>query len=343
VRRRSPTEAQIDADLKLLVRHHQCGSHLQHHSEGLDVVPALAATARHQRRTRHLARQARRNRNQEEIANAIRLARTHKNVVRVIIGNEVVLRGDVPIEEMYEYLDRAREQIGQPVSTAEPWHVWVKHPKLADHVDFIAVHLLPYWEGVEVEQRRRVSRSNDRRSCSAAFPGKPIVIGEVGWPSNGRTRESAVASEANQALFLRRFLAHASREGWIYYVMEAFDQPWKARSKARSVRTGASTTSSASRSSRSSIPSCGCRNGARPRAAVGDRRAVRARRDVPEQPHAAARAAAASSPWSCTRRRRRRSGSSTTTQQYLTLTSVLGLAAVHRHARRDRGAVHRGA
>ncbi len=61
----------------------------------------------------------------------------------------------------------------------------------------------------------------------ATFPGKPIVIGEVGWPSNGRTRDSAVASESNQALFMRRFLAHAESEGWIYYVMEAFDQPWK--------------------------------------------------------------------------------------------------------------------
>jgi exo-beta-1,3-glucanase (GH17 family) len=142
--------AQIDADLKLLagttnaVRTYST-------TEGLDVVPALAA--RHGINVALGAwLDARRNRNQQEIASAIRLARTHMNVVRVLIGNEVVLRGDVPIEEMYEYLDRAREQIGQPVSTAEPWHVWIKHPELAEHVDFIAVHLLPYWEGVEVEQ-----------------------------------------------------------------------------------------------------------------------------------------------------------------------------------------------
>ena len=220
--------AQIDADLKLLagttnaVRTYST-------TEGLDVVPALAA--RHGINVALGAwLDARRTRNQEEIASAIRLARTHKNVVRVIIGNEVVLRGDVPLEEMYEYLDRARDQIGQPVSTAEPWHVWVKHPELAEHVDFIAVHLLPYWEGVEVE--RAVQYSIERvAELQRLFPDKTIVIGEVGWPSNGRTRESAVASEANQALFLRRFLAHASREGWIYYVMEAFDQPWKSQTE----------------------------------------------------------------------------------------------------------------
>src|SRR5207244_2550563 len=46
--------------------------------------------------------------------------------------------------------------------------------------------------------------------------------------SRGRTRESAVASDANEALFLRRFLHRAEQEQLIYYVMEAFDQPWKA-------------------------------------------------------------------------------------------------------------------
>src|SRR5690606_36746996 len=149
------------------------------------------------------------------------------NVVRVLIGNEVMLRGDAPAEELYAYLDRARKAIRLPVGTAEPWHVRLSHAELAAHVDFIAVHLLPYWEGIPVEQAVEYSirRFEEVR---ARFPDKPIIIGEVGWPSNGRTREGAVASMANEALFLRRFLEHAEREGYIYYLMEAFDQPWKA-------------------------------------------------------------------------------------------------------------------
>ena len=66
-----------------------------------------------------------------------------------------------------------------------------------------------------------------------AFPGKPIVIGEVGWPSEGRTRESAVATTANEALFLRRFLAYAEQQRLEYFVMEAFDQPWKAAAEGK--------------------------------------------------------------------------------------------------------------
>jgi len=94
-------------------------------------------------------------------------------------------------------------------------------------VDYIAVHMLPYWEGVHVD--RAVDYIFDKIDLlQNTFPGMPIVIGEVGWPSNGRTRQSAVASDANEALFLRRFLNQADQRRYIYYVMEAFDQPWKA-------------------------------------------------------------------------------------------------------------------
>jgi len=121
----------------------------------------------------------------------------------------------------------ARAAIGPPVGTAETWHVWLAHPELAQHVDFIGVHLLPYWEGVPVEQAVNYSLTQFKR-LQQAFPHKPIVITEIGWPSRGRTRESAVASDANEALFLRRFLYRAHKAEIVYYVMEAFDQPWKA-------------------------------------------------------------------------------------------------------------------
>jgi exo-beta-1,3-glucanase (GH17 family)/cellulose synthase/poly-beta-1,6-N-acetylglucosamine synthase-like glycosyltransferase len=168
-----------------------------------------------------------RDNNEEQLKAVIELAATHENVVRVFIGNEVVLRGDLPIEELEKYLDRARTAIGPPVSTAEPWHVWLAHPELAQHVDFIGVHLLPYWEGIAVDRAVDYSLAQYKR-LQQAFPHKPIVVAEIGWPSRGRTRESAVASDANEALFLRRFLHKAAQQDIVYYVMEAFDQPWKA-------------------------------------------------------------------------------------------------------------------
>ena len=82
----------------------------------------------------------------------IRLANEHSNVIRLFIGNEAILRGDLTVAELGAELDRVRAATSQPVSTAEPWHVWIANPELARHVDFIGVHLLPYWEGIHVDR-----------------------------------------------------------------------------------------------------------------------------------------------------------------------------------------------
>src|SRR5262249_31956795 len=59
------------------------------------------------------------------------------------------------------------------------------------------------------------------------FPGKEVLIGEVGWPSAGRMREGALPSPSNQARVIQDTLAVASRENFHVNVIEAFDQPWK--------------------------------------------------------------------------------------------------------------------
>jgi exo-beta-1,3-glucanase (GH17 family)/cellulose synthase/poly-beta-1,6-N-acetylglucosamine synthase-like glycosyltransferase len=220
-----PTDAEIDADLKLFAgRINTVRTYGVNGSLG--DIPQLA-----ERHGLNVAVGAwidnNRDSNEAQLKAAIELARTHMNVMRVFVGNEVALQGYVPIKELEGYLDRARDAIGQPVGTAEPWHVWLEHPDLAQHCDFIGVHLLPYWEGVPVDVAVDYSLEQFHR-IQKAFPNKPVIIAEVGWPSRGRTHESAVASEANEALFLRRFLKRAEADHIIYYVMEAFDQPWKA-------------------------------------------------------------------------------------------------------------------
>ncbi|HEX2494279.1 MAG TPA: glycosyltransferase [Steroidobacter sp.] len=221
-----PSEAQIEADLALLADK-AIAVRTYSSLKSLARVPQIAAKHRLK-----VALGAWVDRdlvvNESEVQAAIDLAKAHDNVIRVILGNEAILRGDLSIAELAAHLDRARAELEQPVSTAEPWHVWLSNPELADHVDFITVHLLPYWEGTHVEKaidyiHMRMDQLERR------FPDKPIVIGEVGWPSDGRTREAAVASTSNEASFLRRFLARARDEGYVYYLMEAFDQPWKAR------------------------------------------------------------------------------------------------------------------
>lgn len=174
--------------------------------------------------------------NQRELDALVDTVRNHRHVSRVIIGNETLLRGDLEVEELITYLNRTRSALKRtrtPISTAEPWHVWLKHPELARHVDFITVHLLPYHEGipVEVAVEYALMRYDE---LARIFPKKKIVIGEIGWPSRGPAKEGfnagsgfAVPSVENAARFIREFLAHPRARTLDYYLMEAFDQPWK--------------------------------------------------------------------------------------------------------------------
>jgi exo-beta-1,3-glucanase (GH17 family) len=161
-----------------------------------------------------------------EIASLVRLTRQNPNIRRVLVGNEAILRTDVTVPEQIANIQRVKRQVKVPVSTAEPWHVWLDHAELAAAVDYIAVHILPYWEGVPVDGAvdYAMFRYNELRQ---KYPDKHILIGEIGWPSDGPWRRGAEASQVNQANFLRSFFNVAARERLDYYIMEAFDQPWK--------------------------------------------------------------------------------------------------------------------
>ena len=161
-----------------------------------------------------------------EIAAGVRAASQSSNVTRLIVGNETVLRKVFTPQQLAAQLRRVKSLVRVPVSSAEPWNVWLDNPSLAAQVDFITIHLLPYWEGID--QFNAVGHALFQvDAVKRRFPNKPILIGEVGWPSNGDAIGSARATPANQARFMREFLAAASDRKLDYFLMEANDQPWK--------------------------------------------------------------------------------------------------------------------
>lgn len=169
--------------------------------------------------------------NKQEIDNAIKVIRETRGTTidRVFVGNEVILRGDVSVEQLNDYIRQVRRELRDmpriQISTAEPWNVWDANPALADEVDFIGVHMLPYWEGISLESA--VGHIQNRLKVLTDKFHKPIVIGEAGWPSEGRQRQGAEPSDANEAAFVRAFLTRAKELNWDYYLLEAYDQPWK--------------------------------------------------------------------------------------------------------------------
>ena len=166
-------------------------------------------------------------RNEDEVAAVIEATRQYDNIDRVMVGNEVLLRSDMGVDTLIKYIDRVRAQVKVPVSTAEPWHIWLKYPQLAQHVDFITVHLLPYWEGYPRKDAIGLQVLMRYYELQSAFPGKHIVIGEVGWPSSGDRIKGAQASITDQGLFIRQWLNVAAERDIDYYIMESIDQPWK--------------------------------------------------------------------------------------------------------------------
>ncbi len=168
--------------------------------------------------------------NDKDIELGIRTALANRrNVDRVIVGNESQLFGYVGPGQLVSYLQRVRSSLPAriKVTTAETWSQWMLlPPQVAQNVDVMFIHLLPYWEGSHIAGAIK-STDGWYANIEKAFPGKPIVVGEAGWPSEGRTRGRAEASEANEAYFARAFVQHAMEKGWDYYLLEAYDQPWK--------------------------------------------------------------------------------------------------------------------
>ncbi len=170
-----------------------------------------------------------RSQNDREIARAIELAHTYPDTIeRVVVGNEVLLRRDLPPAELIADIDRVKRAVKQPVAYADVWEFWQQFPEVAPHVDIMLIHLLPYWENVPTGIGRAVPHLDDIfRRMRAEFPRRTIAIGETGWPSRGRPRRDAVPSRVNETRFLREFIALSQREHFDYNFIEAFDQRWK--------------------------------------------------------------------------------------------------------------------
>ena len=218
--------ARIDADLALLARHFQC---IRTYSmTGLEDIPALA---RKHGLTLMLGAWVNRNPldTQIEIKALIESANANPDVVTsVIVGNETLLRKELTGGQLVTLIHQVKAAVQQPVTYADVWEFWDQYPEVGEAVDFVTIHLLPYWEdhptGID-DALAHVAAIHDE--FAQRFAPRDIVIGETGWPSEGRQRQTAQPSRVNEARFVRGFVSMAEEHGWHYNLIEAFDQPWK--------------------------------------------------------------------------------------------------------------------
>src|SRR4051795_3443016 len=165
-------------------------------------------------------------RNEREMLSAIDLARRNSNVNGIVVGNETIYRGEQKIDDLIKLIQRVKASVNVPVTTGEIWNIWLEHPELASSVDFIAAHILPYWEGFSDKQAVDQALIIYQK-LRDAFPGKRIVIAEFGWPSAGYNLKKGNPGPFEQAVTLRTFVSRAEAIGMEYNIVEAIDQPWK--------------------------------------------------------------------------------------------------------------------
>jgi len=195
---------------------------------GLDQVPALAAKVG-LKVIQGIWLSSNRIKNASQIALAVGLAKEYPGVVTtLVVGNEVLLRGEMTTSDLAAYIRAVKAQVTIPVTYADVWEFWLRNREIYDAVDFVTIHILPYWEDIPVRAKFAASHVDSiRKRMAVAFPGKEILIGETGWPSAGRMREGALPSRTNQARVVSEILDLAKREGFRVNLIEAYDQPWK--------------------------------------------------------------------------------------------------------------------
>ncbi len=218
---------QIEEDLALLSKYSNC---VRTYSIDDGAESVLASARRHGLKVLHgvwLSNQPEKNRRQ--IATTVALAKQYSDVISaVVVGNEVLLRGEMSATDLMAAIREVKAQVGKPVTYADVWEYWLRYSDVRNAVDFVTIHILPYWEDFPIPASLAAAHvAAIHRRVAAAIPGKDILIGEFGWPSAGRMRERARPSPWSQARVISETLTLAERERFKVNVIEAFDQPWK--------------------------------------------------------------------------------------------------------------------
>jgi exo-beta-1,3-glucanase (GH17 family) len=195
---------------------------------GLDQVPALAAKVG-LKVIQGIWLSSNRIKNLAQIAIAVELTKEHPGTITaLVVGNEVLLRGEMTTSDLAANIRSVKSRVTVPVTYADVWEFWLRNREVYEAVDFVTIHILPYWEDIPVRAKFAAGHVDDiRKRMAVAFPNKEILIGETGWPSAGRMREGALPSRANQARVVSEILDLARREKFRVNLIEAYDQPWK--------------------------------------------------------------------------------------------------------------------
>jgi GPH family glycoside/pentoside/hexuronide:cation symporter len=166
------------------------------------------------------------NKNEVEIAQLIQLAK--EGLVDIaVVGNEVLLRGELAEEEVLNYLNRVKKSLPNlPVSYVDTYFQLSKRPEIMAACDLILANCYPFWEGCNIDQAPIYLKKMFEIVKNAAN-GKEVVITETGWPDSGENMHAAIPSLENTIKYLIASNEWAKQESISLFNFSSFDEPWK--------------------------------------------------------------------------------------------------------------------
>ena len=219
------SEAQVRRRIELIaphtrwVRSFACG-------EGHELIPRLA-------REKGLKTMvgawisADRARNEREIEALIALAQ--QGLVDVaVVGNEVLLRGDLPEQELLAYIARVKAALSDdvPVGCVEAYFHFLERPALTAACDLLLANCYPFWEGAHIDVAAQYVRRM-HGLVKAAGGDKPVIVTETGWPWKGEAVAGAQPSASNAMRYFVDIQQWGRQEGIKLFYFSSFDEPWK--------------------------------------------------------------------------------------------------------------------
>lgn len=164
--------------------------------------------------------------NEAELAAGIEIAQQgHADILAV--GNEVLLRGELPEDELIACLQRAKEAAPDiDVGYVDAYFKFEEHPRVTDACDVILANCYPFWEGCPAEHALLYMKEMYRRAQQAGGD-KKVIVSETGWPNAGSPTDGALPSFKNAIKYFIDTFRWAEEDDIDIVWFSSFDEPWK--------------------------------------------------------------------------------------------------------------------
>ncbi len=164
--------------------------------------------------------------NEKELEGLFRLAREGWVDVAAV-GNEVLYRGELSENELLDYIERAKRELPDTqVGYVDAYYEFENRPKLAEVCDVLLANCYPFWEGCPSEYAFLYMKDMYHRTVRVAG-GKPVMITETGWPSQGQSFHGAHPSNESAMQYFINAQTWSKEEGVPMFYFSSFDESWK--------------------------------------------------------------------------------------------------------------------